>query len=136
MWELSDPTAPTFKRGALLGKFLLLPGGAVPTEWVKGGEDVEFIDSEAALHVAPLNYPATPFPTPRIGDHHPVMRSLGGQEDELPQRSSRKSNFDVPNISKGEWQAKNDTSQEFLMGNKAKWDGAGRRGKLTRFWGT
>ena len=34
MWELSHPEQPTFKTGAVLDKFFLVPGDFVPDEWL------------------------------------------------------------------------------------------------------
>ena len=88
IWELSDPTTPTFPSGNALDRFLLIPGdhlwdALLPDPIETWGENVDF-DLERG------HYPAVvlpPYPARKpISAHHPVYLDLPFVEERMQPR--------------------------------------------------
>ena len=70
IWELVDPTVPTYETGSALDKMLFLPGGYIPSTFLTEGKGGGM---EALQHNEDRPYPAWVHTGYSIGDHFPLI---------------------------------------------------------------
>ena len=79
LWELSDPSTPTFKSGNSLDKFLFLAGDTVPLAFLPSRAPSE--NDTDALGAMETHYPAVVSDGNIIGNHHAVMLDIPYEEE-------------------------------------------------------
>ena len=140
MWELSDPTIPTHRKGSALDKFLLVPGTNIPDEWLPT-QSHDWIGEECAEGLSedqwnrrgveqPPFYPAHTFGHQIIADHHPVMLRLVGTLEEAPKENKA---YKLKDLTAEEWASINYQLSEFLQSNTSFFDECTSRINTTRY---
>ena len=116
--ELSNPALPTFETGSVLDKFLLLPGDGIPDKWLPDGGWEEHLAGGGNPEAEGPDYPAAPFPSPWIADHHPVMPGMAGAKEMAPRQSGQVHKYQIHNLTKEERTVKRTELQTYLADNR------------------
>ena len=108
MWELSDPAKATHQQGSALDKYLLLPGRDIPENLLPWGVDQ---GDEVIEDLSEEYYPAYTFPFRCIADHHPVLLTIPGKEE---QKRPVQKQLKIKQLTPEEWEGRNERMQGYI----------------------
>ena len=104
MWDLTDPSLPTYVTGSSLDRILLCPGRDIPEEWLGPSLSHDVDDPKVQGNTGRPFYPAQVYPEPWIADHHPLQLHLKG----VPLEEGTKPKvLKINDLTMEDWQAKN-----------------------------
>ena len=77
IWDLSDPTEPTYTAGSTLDRMLFIPGEYIPSTFTQPLHEEGMEEERLETHY----YPAAVLPESAISDHYPILLSIPAEID-------------------------------------------------------
>ena len=129
VWELSDPTIPTYPRGDALDRFLLIPGDE---HWEALLPDpMNQVDGDEKSEMHNEHYPAVVLPPHPLSAHHPVYLDLPFVEEPTQPRVRT---LMVDSLSPEDWSERDARAVELLKEGNEAFEDACRRRDINRMY--
>ena len=101
MWDLNNPTEPTYTAGSTLDRVLFIPGEYIPSNFTQPIEE-DGIEEE---RVNPGGFPAVVLPDHSISDHYPILLSIPAEIDPSIPPDRR---YALDDLSDEQWMERNE----------------------------
>ena len=119
LWDLSDPSLPTYITGSCLGKILPFPGQDIPEEWLHPPHSETSANHDILHPFEKPYYSATVFPEPWVADHHPLQIELSGKP-ETGGKIMKTKTLRIGNLEPMDWLTKDSQFCEYWESSRPK----------------